>query len=263
MKIGVTQIVLGSSTLAESLELCNAAGYEAIELTFRTGKDLHPDLSAEELSAVRRQCDAAGVEIASVIASGSQGGNLFFADASEQAAGRERVRRSVEIGAALGVNCTLLHPGQLGVGTPYDEAWRLLRNALIELAPLAEEHRCAIGVENVWNKFLLSPREMREFVDEVGSLWVGAYLDTANMMAYGYPEHWVQALGSRIKKVHFTDFSRSKHQFTDLMDGDTDWLALMRELRAAGYEDPVIHEVGGTPETLAETARRMRRIVAL
>lgn len=261
MKIGVTQIILGNMTLEETLALCQEAGYEAVELTFRQGKDLYPNLTASEIEAIGKKCDAAGVAIASVIASGS--GNLLSPDPNEQKAGRERLRRSVEIGGLLGVNCTLLHPGQLlPVGT-YEGAWRLLRNALIELAPLAESNRCAIGVENVWNKFLLSPREMTQFLDEVGSEWVGAYLDTANMMAYGYPEHWIRSLGKRIRKVHFKDFSRSKHQFTPLMEGDTDWKTLMAELRAIGYDDAVIHEVGGSREELLETARRMRRILAL
>jgi hexulose-6-phosphate isomerase len=263
MKIGVTQIILGGMSLDETLALCQDAGYEAVELTFRAGKDLRPDLTASELEAIAKKCAAAGVEIASVIASGSAGGNLLSPDPNEQAAGRERVRRSVEIGGILGVNCTLLHPGQLGVGGTYDGAWRLLRNALIELAPIAEKNRCAVGVENVWNKFLLSPREMAQFVDDVGSDWVGAYLDTANMMAYGYPEQWVRGLGKRIKKVHFKDFSRSKGQFTNLMDGDTDWKTLVAELRVVGYDDAVIHEVGGNKDELIETARRMRQIVAM
>jgi len=263
VKIGVTQIILGQMTLDETLALCHEAGYEAVELTFRSGKDLRPDLSASELEAIGKKCAAAGVEIASVIASGSAGGNLLSPDPNEQAAGRERVRRSLEIAGLLGVNCTLLHPGQLTAWGTYDDAWRLLRNALIELVPEAERNRCAIGVENVWNKFLLSPREMAQFVDEVGSEWVGVYLDTANMMAYGYPEHWVRGLGRRIKKVHFKDFSRSQHQFTPLMEGDTDWKTLMDELRAVGYDDAVIHEVGGNREELLETARRMRQILAL
>lgn len=263
VKIGVTQIVLGNMTLEETLVLCQEAGYEAVELTFREGKDLHPNLTASEIEAIGKKCRAAGITIASVIASGSGRGNLLNPDPNEQKAGRERLRRSVEIGGLLGVSCTLLHPGQLlPVGT-YEGAWRLLRNALIELAPLAESNRCAIGVENVWNKFLLSPREMVQFLDEVGSEWVGAYLDTANMMAYGYPEHWVRSLGKRIRKVHFKDFSRSKHQFTPLMEGDTDWKTLMAELRAVGYDDAVIHEVEGSREELLETAQRMRRILAL
>ena len=113
----------------------------------------------------------------------------------------------------LAVDGVLLHPGQLTAEGTYQQAWDDLRDALIDTAALAAEMGAVIGVENVWNKFLLSPLEARRFVDEVGSDWVGIYLDTANMMAYGHPEHWIRELGERIKKVHFKDFLRREHRF--------------------------------------------------
>ena len=263
MKIGITQIILGTQTLDETLKLCEAAGFEAVDLTFREGTDLHSGLSDADFEDGGRKCADAGVEIASVIASGSAGGNLLSAAADDQKAGRERVTRSVEIANILGVDATLLHPGHLSVEGTYDDAWNRLRDALIELAPVAEKNECAIGVENVWNRFMLSPREAAQLVDEVGSQWVGIYLDTANMMAYGYPEQWIKALGGRIKKVHFKDFARRDHKFTGLLDGDTDWPAVVGELRAIGYDDAVIHEVGGDFDAQVETAKRMRQIVAM
>ena len=36
MKIGVTQIVLGRMSLDDTLELCQEAGYDALELVFRS-----------------------------------------------------------------------------------------------------------------------------------------------------------------------------------------------------------------------------------
>lgn len=263
MKIGITQIILGNQTLDESFDLCREAGYEAIELIFRDGKDLDYTMSAAQIEAVGKRCEASGIEIASLIATPSNGGNLLSPNEEERRACGDRVRRSLEIAGILGVNCTLLHPGQLTPEGTYDNAWNWLRDALADLIPVAESNRAAIAVENVWNKFLLSPREMAQFVDEIGSEWVGTYLDTANMMAYGYPEHWIRGLGKRIKKVHFKDFSRSKHQFTPLMEGDTAWSLVIQELRNIGYNDAVIHEVGGSRKDLIETARRMRQIVAM
>ena len=141
--------------------------------------------------------------------------------------------------------------------------WDNLLGTLKDLASVAASNRAAIALENVWNKFLLSPKEMRELIDAVGSEWVGVYLDTANMMAYGYPEHWVRELGSRIKRVHFKDFKRGEHQFVNLLDGDTDWPAVMQELREIGYDEYVVHEVGGDRATQIDIAKRMRRIIAM
>jgi hexulose-6-phosphate isomerase len=103
---------------------------------------------------------------------------------------------------------------------------------------------------------------MREFVDAIRSEWIGVYLDTANMMAYGYPEHWIRELGGRIVRVHFKDFKRDRHQFVNLREGDTDWQTLMREFRAIGYDGYVVHEVSGDWAAQVDIAERMRRIVA-
>jgi hexulose-6-phosphate isomerase len=92
---------------------------------------------------------------------------------------------------------------------------------------------------------------------------VGVYLDTANMMFYGYPEHWIRGLGSRISRVHFKDFDRKAKSFVPLMDGDTEWATVMQDLRNIGYDKYVIHEVGGDRELLIEMAKRMRKIVSL
>jgi hexulose-6-phosphate isomerase len=126
---------------------------------------------------------------------------------------------------------------------------------------VAAANRAVIGVENVWNRFLLSPAEARTLIDEVDSPWVKVYLDTANMMAYGYPEHWIRSLGSRITRVHLKDFVRRDHRFVNLLEGDTDWPAVMAELRQVGYRGPLIHEVGGDRATWVDLTDRMRRIV--
>ena len=263
MKIGITQLLLSNMSLDEALELCQEAGYEAIELVFRDGSDPDVNMSESEIREVGERCAAAGIEISSVIASYRDRGNMLSPNAAERENGSRSVARALEIAGILNAGCILLHPGQLTPEGTYEDAWNNLRDALQTLAPVAEKHQVAIGVENVWNKFLLSPKEMREFVDEVGSEWVGTYLDTANMMAYGFPEQWVRSLRHRIKRVHFKDFKRREHRFVNLLDGDTDWPTLMKEFRAIGYDSYVVHEVGGDRQALIDIADRMRRIVAL
>lgn len=260
MKIGITQLVVGDLTVDQLLELCRAAGYEAVELVFRPGKELHPEMSAAELAALRQKVEGAGVAISSVIA-GLGVGNLLSRDPAQRDLRVKGLERAIVIGGALGASATLLHPGQLPADGTYEAAWMDCRDALRRLAPLAAKHHCVIAVENVWNRFLLSPREMRQFVDEIGSEWVAAYLDTANMMAYGYPEQWVRELGRRVCRVHLKDFRRREHRFVPLTEGDTDWPLLMNELRAVGYTQPLIHEVDGPRELLLEMAARMRKIV--
>ena len=263
MKIGVTQVVLGRMSLDDTLELCQEAGYDALELVFSPGKDLDVHMGKPDLAKVARRCDRAGVEITSVIANLPERGNLLSREAGEREKCCRCVSRALEIAAALGSGATLLHPGQLPVEGTYREAWNDLTEALTRLASEAEARGVAIGLENVWNKFLLSPDEAVRLVEAVGREWVGIYLDTANMMAYGYPEHWIRALGSRIVRVHLKDFDRAGHRFVNLGEGDTDWPTVMAELRAVGYASSLIHEVGGDRSALVDLGERMRRIASL
>ena len=249
--------------LDDVLELCLDAGYEAIELTFGEGKELDISMSPTEIAEVSEKCTMAGIEISSIIANYSDSGNLLSLDTRQQEKGIKSVNRSLEIAGTLGVDTILLHPGQLTVEGTYQTVWDNLLRILMDLASVAASNRAAIGLENVWNKFLLSPKETREFIDAVGSEWIGVYLDTANMMAYGYPEHWIRELGLRIKCVHFKDFRRGEHQFVNLLDGDTDWPVIMSEFRDIHYDRYVIHEVGGDRTAQLDIAKRMRQIVGM
>ncbi len=246
------------------MELCRTAGYDILELTFSEGGD--PDINAtpDELRQLGERLQSAGVEVTSLIAQYDNRGNFLDPDPQLQEARMQSLVRSIEIAGTMGVGAVLLHPGPLLPTSSYSGAWDRMLGYMKDVAPIAERHRVAVGIENVWNKFLLSPREMREFIDAVDSPWVGCYLDTANMMAYGFPEQWIDELGAeRIKRVHFKDFRRKEHAFVPLQEGDTDWARVMEKLRAIGYDAGVIHEAAGDWEHLVETARRMRNIVSL
>ncbi len=263
MKIGVTQIILSDLSLDDTLQLCQDAGYEAVELVFGAGRDPDVDMTEDEIRDVRRRCDVAGVEVGSSIAWYADRGCFIHPDGAQRKQGAKCLARSIEIAHALGVDAVLLHPGQLTAEGTYEEAWDWMVGGMKDIAPLAEEKGVTVGIENVWNKFMLSPREAAQLVDEIASPRIGIYLDTANMMFYGFPEHWIRGLGGRIARVHFKDFVRKDRQFVPLMDGDTDWATVVADLRAIGYDRPVIHEVGGDRDTQIEMAARMRKIVSL
>ena len=263
MKIGVTQIILGKLSLDETLQLCQDAGYEALELVFSPEGDPNVDMSDDEVRGVKKRCDDAGIEISSAIARYDNRGNFLSPDASEREDGMKSLRRAIELANLVETDGILLHPGQLTAEGTYEEAWDEFLALMKEIAPFAEEKGVSVGIENVWNKFLLNPREAREFVDAVGSDRIGIYLDTANMMFYGYPEHWIRGLQHRITRVHFKDFVRRERNFVPLMDGDTDWAEVMKGLRDIGYDRYVIHEVGGDRDVQIEMAKRMKQIVAM
>ena len=157
---------------------------------------------------------------------------------------------------------------------PYADAYDRALDFVRRLAPVAEAAGVTICVENVWNKFLLSPLEMRAFIDAASSRAVAAYFDAGNALLTGYPEHWIAALGPRIRRVHFKDFRRAVGTvdgFCDLLSGDVDWPAVMRALRAIRYDGWVAAEMippvpfyKHCPEVLIHnTSRALDAILAL
>jgi hexulose-6-phosphate isomerase len=167
-----------------------------------------------------------------------------------------------------GADAVLLVPAVVNPETSYTDAWTRSQKVIKErILPLAQELKVVVGMEEVWNKFLISPLEMARYVDEFASPWVKAYLDVGNMLFYGYPQDWIRTLGSRIVRVHVKDFKldRGKGQFswTNLGDGDVDWPAVRTALADAKYEGWVTAEIsGGDAAYLKDVAVRLDRIFA-
>lgn len=263
MTPGITQLCLGRQDLEEDLSRARNLGYEAIELVFSDEGSPNIDASTSEIAAVGDACRRHGLDLCSMIAIRKDAGTLLSQSAAERAKRVTILERGFEIAEVLGVDALLLHPGALDPKSSYSTTWDNFRDALRDLAPAAERHGTRIGIENVWNQFMLSPREACQLVDEVGSSAVGIYLDTANMILYGYPDMWIKELGRRIFKVHVKDFRRGEGDWVQLMDGDTDWPAVMAELRGIGFDGALVSEVGGDDAAMRETAERIRRIIAL
>lgn len=128
----------------------------------------------------------------------------------------------------------------------YDVVYDRALAGLNELKSYVESLQVSIGLENVWNKFLLSPMEMRDFIDKIDSPYVGSYLDVGNTLYCGYPEDWVRILGDRIKKIHFKDYRLSAgglHGFVDLLAGDVDYPEVVKALGEIGYDGWVSAEM--------------------
>ncbi|NLN18462.1 MAG: sugar phosphate isomerase/epimerase [Firmicutes bacterium] len=260
MKIGVSQIIVPGG-VDNLLQLCRDAGYEAVELSFGEGRDPDINLDGAGLKDIVERCRQAGVVISSLIARYKQG-SFLSSDPNLRDWARKSLSRALEIAEVLGAKTVLLHPGQVEASASYLETYDRFIEDMRGMAAEAEGRKVNIGIENVWNRFMLSPKEACDIVYAINSPWIGVYLDTGNMMAYGYPEQWIRDLAHRIKAVHFKDFKRREHRFVPLMEGDCPWPEVMEGLRSVGYTGAVVHEVSGDRELQIEMAKRMRRIVA-
>ena len=237
----------------ECIKLAAAAGFEGIEPALNEEGDMSLNSTEDEIRSYRQAASDAGIEITSLATGLYWGYSLTSGNAGTREKAKNIVRKQLDAAAILGVDTILVVPGAVGVDfipgceiVEYDLAYDRAVEALKELAPYAEAKKVTIGVENVWNKFLLSPLEMRNFIDGIGSPAVGAFFDVGNVLYAGYPEHWVKVLGKRIKKVHFKDYRRdvgSAAGFVDLLSGDVNYPAVVEGLKNVGYDGYVIAEM--------------------
>lgn len=239
--------------LEDAMRRAKDAGFEGLELSFDASGDLDFNTTQAQAEHVRSLADRVGIRIAG-LATGIHWENpLTSADPAKRATGIAAVDKMLDIAMWIGVDAILVVPGAVDVFflpdaevVPYDVAWQRSREAIGGLVKKAEANKVAIGLENVWNKFLLSPLEMRDFIDGFGSRYVGSWFDAGNVLNTGYPEHWIPILGERIKRVHVKDFKRAvgnANGFCDLGEGDVNWPAVMAALKAIGYDGWVTAEM--------------------
>lgn len=260
----------------DCIRLAKSAGFEGIELALAEEGELSLDSGKAEVTELRAFAHDTGIELTSLASGLYWTYSLTSNSESTRSKALDIGRKQLETAAQLGVDTILLIPGAVGVDfipgsevVPYDVAYDRAQVAVTQLATMAAEYKVNIGIENVWNKFLLSPLEMRRFIDEIGSPWVGSYLDIGNTLLTGYPEHWISILGERIKKVHFKDYRRQAgglHGFVDLLAGDVDYPSVVAALTAAGYDGYVIAEmipnyIHHTEQIIYNTSSSMDRIL--
>jgi L-ribulose-5-phosphate 3-epimerase len=239
----------------EMLRLAREAGFQAVEVNLEPGFAYTLDSSSAEMRALARMAHDEGLTISAVYSREQWSFPITSADPTTRRQGMGIIRRLAEVAPLLETDVVLVVTGGVDNGVwgrprqivPYADAYERAQQALRSLAEeTAGPLGVTLGVENVWNKFLLSPLEMRRFIDEIGHPSVRVYFDVGNVLLFGFPEDWIRTLGPRICRVHFKDFKLSDgtvRGFTRLLEGDVDWTAVMAALRAIGYASYVTAEV--------------------
>ena len=244
----------------QRFQLAKDVGFEGIEI----GTIADPAVAAE----IKEASAKTGLVIHSVMNADHWKYPLSSADpevVAKSVAGMETSLRNAKL---WGCDSVLLVPAVVNPETSYKDAWTRSQKVVKErILPLAQELKVVIGMEEVWNKFLLSPLEMARYVDEFASPWVKAYLDVGNMLFYGYPQDWIRTLGKRIHRVHIKDFKvdRGKGQFfwKNIGEGDVDWPEVRKALGEVGYDGWVTTEIeGGDAAYLKDVVARFDRFLA-
>ena len=244
----------------DRFQLALDVGFEGIEVGTIT--------DAAVAAEVKDASAKTGLEIHSVMNSAHWKFPLSSADpevVAKSVAGMEASLRNAEL---WGADSVLLVPAVVNPETSYRDAWTRSQAVIKErILPLAQELKVVVGIEEVWNKFLLSPLEMARYVDDFASPYVKAYLDVGNMLFYGYPQDWARTLGPRISRVHIKDFKLDRREgtfaWTNIGEGDVDWQEVRKALGEVGYDGWVTTEIrGGDAAYLKDVVARFDRFLA-
>jgi hexulose-6-phosphate isomerase len=266
-------------TLEECLLLAKRAGFEGIELNYDLENDLSPKSGAAEYRAIRRMADAIGIEISGLCSFLFWPYPLTSNDVAKRTRGLELAGLIAQAAHDLGVENVLVVPGAVHIPwrtdhepVPNDVCDRRAREAIGTLVKQAEKLKVSLNIENIFfNGYLMTPMEMNDFVDSFQSDRVRVHFDTGNIAIFQYPEHWVPVLGKRIKNIHFKEFTKkgtdySLETFRPLLDGTTNWPAVMDALDDVGYRDfltfEYFHPYPHYPEALIyQTSDSLDRIL--
>lgn len=266
MKIGVNQFCFPSNyDVKDSLKIAKCLGFDTFEVCMTAGRKvkgaggvsdaldisgyhnrlLNLSSSDKDIRELKCIADDIGIAVTGV------GGILSFSiypltatDALTAEKSIDAIRRMLDAARILGSDNILVIPGMLTQNSRYEEAYSLAQERITLLADYAPE--ITLSIENVWNNMLYSPLELSRFVDETGRKNVGIYFDVANARRFGYPHQWIYTLGKRIKRLHCKDYRVSIDNingFTNILDGDVDYPAVIKALQVISYEGELVVEL--------------------
>ena len=232
--------------LADVFAGIKAAGFRYAELNMFSARQTYPNLwlgaDDSEMIAVRELAAEYGITPVGLVSAELWSKRLTDNDPGVRAAGIEVIRRMIHACTLLGADTVLVVPGTVDENTSYRQAYENSLGCMRILAPEAKANGVVLAVENVWNRFLLSPLEMRRFIEECGE-GTGAYFDAGNIERDGYQTDWIEILSDRIRRVHVKGFDKNTGKFCDLREGTVDWKKTFAALRDVGYEGPVSTEL--------------------
>ena len=246
--------------IADKFKVARDAGFVAMEM--------HTVEDQAEAEAAKKASEETGVKIHSVMNAAHWRSPLSSSDpevVNKSVAGMET---SLKNAVLWGAGAVLLVPAVVDAKTSYEDAWKRSHQVIRErLLPKYQEQKVIIAVEEVWNKFLLSPLEMARYIDEFKSEWVKAYMDVGNVVFYGFPQDWIRTLGKRIVRMHLKDFKldrgAGRFEWKNLGEGDIDWVDVRKAMSEIGYDGYMTIEIAGGDATyLKDVSARIDRFLS-
>jgi hexulose-6-phosphate isomerase len=269
MKLAVNAASLADAASAEEqLARAAAAGYVGFEPVLTDRGPLTHDATPDDLATLARRAADAGIELVGLSSASYMQRNYGSEEAADRQHARDLTLHMLDLAAAAGIGAILVIPAVVGRPTEpsprvtYLDAFNRTVDTLSALRHEAEARAVTIAIENAWTRFLLSPIEVVELIDQINSPCVAAYFDVGNVLPFGYPEDWIRTLGRRIARVHAKDYDLTRPGAAGFClpgEGSVDWPAVMAALADVGYAGPLTYE---GPNDVTVARGRLARIVA-
>ena len=253
MKKGISIWAFSETDLKKNMKQAKDLGFDGIELALEETGTVSPETTKEQAAEIVEYAKEIGLKLYSIATGLYWKYSITDNDATLRNKAIQLAKDHIRIASYFGCETILLVAGavkvnfapELGV-VDYETAYNRALAAVKELSAVAEEYNVKIAVENVGNQLLISPVEMRDFIDKINSPYVVSYFDVGNVLYTGCPEHWIKALGNRIDKIHFKDYAMVEGVYEvecDLLRGDVDYIAVMKALKDINYKGWVTAEV--------------------
>ena len=236
-------------SLRDCFQLAKDAGFDGVEVNYNLEGDLSPDASEADIRKIGEDARKIGIEISGVCSFLFWPYALTSNDPAKRKRGIELTRFMIQAARNLGTENLLVVPGAVYIPwlpeiepVPNDVCLKRATEAIRQVISDAEKAKVYLNMENIFaNAFLFSPDEMNRFVDQFNTPHVQVHFDTGNIMEYQFPEHWIPILGKRIKNIHLKEYNKKVHEFNldafrPLLDGTTNWPAVLNALEKVGYK---------------------------
>jgi hexulose-6-phosphate isomerase len=264
----------GSFTFEETFACVSKAGFDGIELNVdQAGNSAHSltmEMTGADMASIKELSMKYNLPISGISTSMWGLNPIGAVDKSIREQGFALLKKQVAFAKAFGCDGILVVPGGVSDELSIKTAWESAQQTLKDWSGYIEDCGVMVGVENVWNNFFISPFDMARFLDELSIQNLGAYFDVGNVAIFSRPEHWIEILGSRIRKIHVKDFLKTGTNagtFVNLLEGSVNWDKVVPALRKAGYDGYITAELGAMEKAngymMHITERALTHIISL
>lgn len=262
-------------TFEQGLRMLKRAGYDGVELWLGERPWFQMTTTDAQLRQLHDQIVSSGLQVSHIANSLDWNANVSSRDPAKREAAFRHIRRQIEAAQIFHCDAILIVAGIVTSDTPYNEVYKRTVDSLQRLAEDADRAKVRIGAENCCSeqKFLLSPREFRTFLEDVNSPWVGIHLDVGNIHDTGFAEQWIEMLGPHITRVHLKDVHKHRGRcgeesvYTNIFLGDNNWRAIRDAFTKVGYDGWLVAEMEARyryapDQQVFDTAAAMDRVIS-